>query len=386
MSIAFIDLQAQRQRIEDKINARVQSVIESGRYVMGPEVKQLEGELAAFSGARHAVACGNGTDALALPLMAWQLKPGDAVFCPSFTFCATGEVVPWFGATPVFVDIEPDTYNIDPDHLEAQIEKVLKAGKLTPRVIIGVCLFGQAANYPRLREIADKYGLKLIADSAQGFGTTINGKHPSDYADVVTTSFFPAKPLGCYGDGGAVVTNDATMASLLRSLHVHGQAVDIDLNGKTFDHDPKYLNMRVGMNSRLDTIQAAILLEKLEIFADEIKLRNQVAARYNQLLAPHVAAVPQVAEGIMSIWAQYTIEHDNRDGLREYLGTKGVPSAVYYPVPIHMNEAYKIYAPLAGPLPVTEAKAGKVIALPMHPYLDEATQDKIIEAVRGFNG
>jgi len=386
MGIAFIDLQAQRKRIEDKINSRVQSVIESGRYIMGPEVKQLESELAAFSGAKHAVGCGNGTDALALPLMAWGVKPGDAVFCPSFTFCATGEVVPWLGATPVFVDIEPDTYNIDPDHLEAQIEQTLKVGKLTPRVIIGVCLFGQAANYPRLREIAEKYDMKLIADSAQGFGTTINGKHPSDYADAVTTSFFPAKPLGCYGDGGAVVTNDATLASLMDSLRVHGKAVGLDLEGKSFDHDPKYLNMRVGMNSRLDTMQAAILLEKLAIFAEEIQLRNQVAARYNQLLAPHVAAVPQVAEGTISTWAQYTIEHDNRDGLREHLTAEGVPSAVYYPVPMHMNEAYKGYAPAAGSLPITEAKATRVISLPMHPYLDEATQDIVIEAVRGYNG
>lgn len=386
MSIAFIDLQAQRRRIEKEINSAVQKVIDGGAYIMGPEVKQFETALAAYSGAKHALGCANGTEAIVLPLMAWGLRPGDAVFCPSFTFCATGEVVPWMGATPVFVDVEPTTYNINPDHLVAQIERVLKEGKLKPRVIIGVCLFGQAANYPRLREIADQYGLKLIADSAQGFGTTINGKHPSDWADCVTTSFFPAKPLGCYGDGGAVITNDAALTEVMDSLRVHGKAVASDLNGKTFDHDPKYLNMRVGMNSRLDTIQAAILIEKLKIFADEIEKRNVVAKRYNDLLRPHVAAVPFVKEGYISSWAQYTIEHDNRDGLAAHLKACGVPTAVYYPVPMHMNEAYRRWGPSAGELAVTEKLSTRVISLPMHPYLDTATQDLIIDAVRSFNG
>ncbi|MFN7178281.1 DegT/DnrJ/EryC1/StrS family aminotransferase [Hyphomonas sp.] len=386
MAIAFIDLQAQRKRIEPQINAAVQKVIESGAYIMGPEVKQFETALAAFSGAKHALGCANGTDAIALPLMAWGVGEGDAVFCPSFTFCATGEVVPWVNATPVFVDIEPDTYNINPDHLVAQIERVLKEGKLKPRVIIGVCLFGQAANYPRLREIADTYGLKLIADSAQGFGTTINGRHPSDWADCVTTSFFPAKPLGCYGDGGGIVTNDSALAEIIDSLRVHGKAVASDLKGKTFEHDPKYLNIRVGMNSRLDTIQAAVLIEKLNIFADEIVLRNKVAARYNELLKPHVAAVPFVKPGVISTWAQYTIEHDNRDGLAAHLKAQDIPTAVYYPVPMHLNQAYREWAPKPGELAVTEAKAERVISLPMHPYLDTATQDRIVDAVRAFNG
>lgn len=386
MSIPFIDLQAQRARIEDKINARAKSVIESGMYVMGPEVREFEAELAQFAGAEYALSCGNGTDALALPLMAWDVKPGDAVFCPSFTFCATAEIVPWQGATPVFVDIDPRTYNIDPDHLEAQIKRVLEEGKLTPRVIIGVCLFGQAADYGRLRELADTYDMKLIADSAQGFGTTLHGQHPIKFADAVTTSFFPAKPLGCYGDGGAVLVNDNELYQLIDSLRVHGKAVDLDLKGNTLDDDPKYLNMRVGMNSRLDTIQAAILLEKLAIFAEEIELRNKIAARYNALLEPHVAAVPYVPEGTVSTWAQYTIEHDNRDGLRKHLVASGVPCAVYYPVPMHVNGAYKPYGDAYGPLPVTEDKAGKVISLPMHAYLDEATQDKVVQAVRAFNG
>ncbi len=381
MSIPFIDLQAQRARISDRIDAAVASVIASGRYVFGPEVAEFERQMAAFSSARVALSCANGTDALALALMAWGVRSGDAVFCPSFTFCATGEVVPWLGATPVFVDIEPDTYNIDPDALEAAIQATLKAGKLTPKAIIGVCLFGQAANYPRLRQIADTYGLKLIADSAQGFGTTINGRHPSDFADVVTTSFFPAKPLGCYGDGGAVLTNDEDLADLIDSLRVHGKAVKRDVAGATFEHDPKYLNMRIGMNSRLDTIQAAILLEKLAIFADEIERRNSIAARYNAALAPYVAQVPHVADGIVSTWAQYTIEHDDRDALAKKLQAHGVPSAVYYPVPLHMNVAYQPFAPFAGPLPVTEAKAARVISLPMHPYLTHETQDAIVAAV-----
>ncbi|MEO0784419.1 MAG: DegT/DnrJ/EryC1/StrS aminotransferase family protein [Pseudomonadota bacterium] len=382
----FIDLQAQRSRISDKIDAAIASVLEHGIYVMGPEVKTLEDQLANFSGAKHALGCANGTEAIALPLMAWDLRPGHAVFCPSFTFCATGEVVPWLGATPVFVDVLPDTYNIDPDHLEASIEAVVAEGKLQPKVIIGVCLFGQAANYPRLREIADKYGLKLIADSAQGFGTTIDGKHPSDWVDCTTTSFFPAKPLGCYGDGGAVITNDAELAERIDSLRVHGKATASDLEGADFGHDPKYLNMRIGMNSRLDTIQAAILIEKLAIFGDEIEKRNGVAARYNELLADHVSSTPHVTDGVVSTWAQYTLEHDNRDGLQAHLKSQGVPSAVYYPVPLHMNVAYARYPTGPGGLPVTEEKAKSVVSLPMHPYLEPEEQDKVIEAVRSFNG
>ncbi len=386
ISIPFIDLQAQRRQISEKIDAAVQKVMAHGAFIMGPEVGLFEKKLAAFSDAKHAVACASGTDAIALALMAWGVKQGDAVFCPSFTFCATGEVIPWFGASPVFVDIEPDTYNIDPDHLEHAIEGTLRDGKLTPKAIIGVCLFGQAANYPRLREIADKYDLKLIADSAQGFGATINGKHPSDFADAVTTSFFPAKPLGCYGDGGAVLTNDSGLAGLIDSLHVHGKAIASDLAGRTFGHDPKYYNMRIGMNSRLDTIQAAILLEKLEIFPNELAERNKIAAKYNAQLKDYVSSVPFIKTNYMSNWAQYTIEHENRDGLRSHLSSLDIPSAIYYPAPMHVNPAYGHFAPPPGTLKVTEEKAGQVISLPMHAYLDEETQDRIVDAVRGFNG
>jgi dTDP-4-amino-4,6-dideoxygalactose transaminase len=385
MSIAFIDLAAQQQRIRPQIDAAIARVLAHGAYVMGPEVRAFEDKLAAFAGTAHAVSCANGTEALALPLMAWEIGPGDAVFCPSFTFAATGEVIPWLGASPVFVDVLPDTYNIDPGKLEAAILAIKAEGKLVPRVVIAVDLFGQPADYPAIAEIAQRHGLKLIADSAQGFGCTLNGRHPGAWADAVTTSFFPAKPLGCYGDGGAILTNDAWLAERLDSLRVHGKATASDIAGKTFDHDPKYLNMRVGLNSRLDTIQAAILIEKLAIFEDEIAARGRVADRYAAGLAGAVLQTPSVIEGGVSTWAQYTIEHRDRDGLAAHLKAQGVPSAAYYPMPMHTQDCYAVY-PQPGGLPVSEAKADTVLALPMHPYLDEATQDQIIAAVRGFNG
>jgi UDP-2-acetamido-2-deoxy-ribo-hexuluronate aminotransferase len=381
--IAFIDLGAQRRRLGSKIDNAIMSVINSGTFIMGPEVKAFERQLASFGQAKFALSCANGTEAIVLPLMAWGIKPRDAVFCPSFTFAATAEVVPWLGATPVFVDIDPDTYNMDPAHLEATILQTIAEGKLVPKVIIAVDLFGQAANYPAIAEIARKYNLKLIADSAQGFGCTINGEHPIKWADVTTTSFFPAKPLGCYGDGGAVLTNDETLYDLMDSLRVHGKAVKSDLAGKNFEHDPKYLNVRIGMNSRLDTVQAAILIEKLAIFAEEIELRNQVAARYNDGLADLVC-VPKVIQGGLSTWAQYTIEVSDRDGLAAFAKLRGIPTAVYYPIPIHKQNVYSGYPKGPGGLPVSESKASKVISLPMHPYLDIATQEIVIETVRQY--
>jgi UDP-2-acetamido-2-deoxy-ribo-hexuluronate aminotransferase len=386
MSLPFIDLQAQRRRIADRINASVARVIESGAYIMGPEVAEFEKRMSAFSGARRTISCANGTDALVLPLLAWGVKEGDAVFCPSFTFAATAEIIPWTGASPVFVDILPDTYNMDPAHLEASIVAVKKAGKLKPAVVIAVDLFGQSADYPRIAEIARRHGLKLIADSAQGYGCTLNGRHPIAWADAVTTSFFPAKPLGCYGDGGAVQTDSDDLADLLDSLRVHGKATRADLEVNRFEHDPKYLNMRIGLNSRLDTLQAAILIEKLEIFADEIDRRMAIAARYNAGLRNHVLQVPALIEGGVSTWAQYTIEVENRDGLAAHLKRAGIPTAVYYPIPIHQQGVYSVYPTGPGGLPVTEAKARTVISLPMHPYLSEADQDRIISEVRSFNG
>lgn len=386
MSIAFIDLQAQRRRLGGKIEAAVMAAVESGAWVIGPPVRQFEEDLAAFGQAKHALGCANGTDALILPLMAWGLRTGDAVFVPSFTFTATAEVVPWLGCTPIFVDVDPKTYNMDPQKLEAAIEAVKVEGKLTPRVVIAVDLFGQPADYPAIRAICDRHDMKLISDSAQGFGCTLNEAHPLKWADVTTTSFFPAKPLGCYGDGGAVLTDDADLAEEMDSLRVHGKVVAKDMQGQTFDHDPKYLAMRIGMNSRLDTIQAAILIEKLKVFPEEIEWRNRIAARYNDQLAPHVAAVPHVIEGGVSVWAQYTIEHDDREGLIAHLKGEGVPTAVYYPVPMHMQPAYARFPQGAGGLPVTERLKDRVLSLPMHSDLDEATQDRIIAAVASYKG
>jgi dTDP-4-amino-4,6-dideoxygalactose transaminase len=386
MTMPFIDLAAQQRRIRDKIDAAIAKVLDSGAYVMGPQVREFEAKLADFGQAKLALSCANGTDAIALPLMAWGVGPGDAVFCPSFTFAATPEVAPWVGATPVFVDILPDTFNLDPAKLDAAIAGVKAEGKLTPKVVIAVDLFGQPADYPAIKAICDREGLKLIADSAQGFGCTLNGHHSLHWADVATTSFFPAKPLGGYGDGGAVLTNDQTLWDLMDSYRVHGKAVGPDLQGRTFDHDPKYLNTRIGMNSRLDTLQAAILIEKLAIFAEEIDLRQVVAQRYAEGLKGAVIATPTVIKGGVSVWAQYVIEHANRDGLAAHLKTHGIPTAVYYPVPMHAQAPYARFPRGAGGLPVTEAKARTVLALPMHPYLAEADQARIIEAIRGFGG
>jgi dTDP-4-amino-4,6-dideoxygalactose transaminase len=386
--IPFIDLQAQRKRLGQPLEDAILKVVRSGAYIMGPEIGEFERQLAAFGQAPYALSCGSGTEALVLPLMAWGIGPGDAVFCPSFTFAATAEAMPLVGASPVFVDIDPETYNLDPESLQAAIEAVKREGKLTPRAVIAVDLFGGPADYPAIARVCAMHDLKLISDSAQGFGCTLDGKHPIHWADVTTTSFFPAKPLGCYGDGGAVLCKDEKVHDLLVSLRVHGQAVKSDIEGKTFDHDPKYLNVRIGMNSRMDTIQAAILLEKMKIFEDEIAARNRVADRYAAGLSDLVKT-PTVQEGGVSVWAQYTIELPKergrgRDDLGPQLREQGVPTAVYYPIPIHKQGVYSVYPTAPGGLPVTEAKAGRVISLPMHPYLTEDHQDQIIAAIRAF--
>lgn len=382
----FIDIQAQRQRIAPQIDAAIARVLSTCGFIMGPEVTNFEKSLAAFAGAKHALACANGTDALMIPLRAWNIGPGDAVFVPSFTFVASAEVIPLVGASPVFVDVLPDTYNMDPVSLEAAIHDVKAQGKLTPRAIIAVDLFGQPADYVAISAIAKKHGLKLIADQAQGFGCTLNGRQPLDWADVATASFFPAKPLGCYGDGGAILTNDDSLAGLVDSIRIHGKASAEDMAARKYDNDPRYLNMRIGVNSRLDAIQAAILSEKLKIYPDELQKRDAVAKRYNKALAPHVRTVPKVIAGGFSNWAQYTIEHDNRDALAAHLKAQGVPTAIYYPIPIHMQDVYAAYPKAPGGLAVTEAIRNRVLSLPMHPYLSEADQDRVIEAVRGFNG
>ena len=373
IGVDFIDLKAQQKRIRSQIDAAIGKVLDHGAYILGPEVRQFEAELAAFGQAKLALSCANGTDAVVLPLMAWGVGPGDAVFCPAFTFAATAEVVPWTGATPVFVDILPDTYNLDPAHLEKAIAEVRAKGELKPRAVIAVDLFGQPADYPKIAEICRREGLKLLSDSAQGFGCTLDGQHPLHWADATATSFFPAKPLGCYGDGGAVLTNDQALWDVMDSLRVHGKGQD------------KYDNVRIGMNSRLDSIQAAVLIEKLKIFPEEIEMRNTVAARYNDRLAGKVT-VPAVIEGGVSVWAQYTIETEDPQGLAAHLKTKGVPTAAYYPKPLHQQTAYRAFPVATGSLPVSDRAGPRVLSLPMHPYLDEPTQDLIVDAVRGFNG
>lgn len=367
-SIPFIDLQAQRRRLGETLNQAVLATVASGQYILGPQVHEFEEKVGAFCGAKHVVGCANGTDALVLPLRAWGIGPGDAVFVPSFTFAATAEVAVLVGASPVFVDVLEDTFNMDPKSLEAAIAMVKKEGKLRPKVIIPVDLFGQPADYKAIEPIAAREGLKLLCDTAQGFGSRYHGRVTGSIGDAASTSFFPAKPLGCYGDGGAVFTDDATFADLLRSVQVHGQGVD------------KYENVRIGMNSRLDSIQATILIEKLKIFADEIELREKVARRYAAGLgASNRIRVPVVPEGCTSTWAQYTLQVPDRAKLQADLKAKGIPTAVYYSIPLARQKAYAQYP--SAPIPVTEKISHTVVSLPMHPYLDAATQDSIIAAV-----
>lgn len=369
----FIDLGAQRERIADRLKAAVDKVIAEGRYILGPEVGEFEKKLAAYVGVKHVVACANGTDALLLPLLASGIGPGDAVFVPSFTFAATAEVVALAHAEPVFVDIDADTYNIDIASLEAAIEMVKKEGRLKPKAIIPVDLFGLAADYAAIDKIAKREGLLVIEDAAQSIGGKADGKMCGAFGHVGSTSFYPAKPLGCYGDGGAMFTNDDALAEKLRSYAFHGK-------GET-----QYDNIVVGLNSRLDTIQAAILIEKLAILEDEMVARQKVYRRYNEGLKG-VAKVPEIAEGSRSAWAQYAIEVENRDGLKAHLQARNIPSVIYYVKPLHQQVAYRDYPRTPTGLPVSESLPTRILCLPMHPYLSEADQDLIIAAVREFAG
>ena len=366
----FIDLHAQQRRLKGEIDAGIASVLASGQYVMGPEVAEFEAALAAFAGAKYALGCANGTDAIMLPLMAWGIGPGDAVFCPSFTYCATAEVVALRGATPVFVDIDRETYNMSADSLRTAIAQVKAEGALVPRAVIIVDLFGQCANYPALAPVAREAGLHVISDAAQAFGTTLEGRHPLHWADVQTTSFFPAKPLGCYGDGGAVLSDDEALTHAMDSLRIHGKGMD------------KYDNVRIGTNSRLDTLQAAILLPKLGVFADEIARRGRIAERYSKGLRDHALRVPAVMEGVVSTWAQYTVEVPDPVAFADHLKSRGIPTARYYPIPVHAQTAYRAFPVAGNGLPNTVAAAGRVVSLPMHPYLEEADQDRILDAAR----
>ena len=369
--IPFIDVAAQRRRLGGAIDAAVARVLAHCQFILGPEVRELEAALARSCGARHAISCASGTDALLMVLMAKGIGPGDAVLCPAFTFCATAEVVALLGATPVFADADEATFNIDPESLERAIAKAKRLG-LKPRAIIPVDLFGLPADHDALAAIAAEENLFSLDDAAQSFGATYKGRPLGTFGLATATSFFPAKPLGCYGDGGAIFTDDDELAALIESLRVHGQS--------TTD---KYDNVRIGLTGRLDTIQAAVLIEKLKIFGDEIAARNRIAVRYNNALG-NVAAVPRVPDGYTSVWAQYTLRVDQgrRDELARALKAEGIPTAIYYSKPLHRQGAYERFPYADGGLPVSDRLAGEVISLPMHAYLDEPTQDRIIDAVQ----
>lgn len=364
----FIDLAAQYQHLKQRIDQRIQTVLDHGHYIMGPEVEELEQKLADYVGVKHCITCANGTDALQLAMMVLDVKAGDAVFCPTFTFFATAEVVAYAGATPVFVDSDERTFNICPNHLEQQIEKVIKEGKLKPKAIIAVDLFGLPANYPELEKIAAKYELKLIEDAAQGFGGEINGKRAGAFGDIATTSFFPAKPLGCYGDGGAVFTNNDEYAALFRSYRVHGKGKD------------KYDNVRIGINSRLDTLQAAVLLEKLADFPHELVKRNNLAALYNQQLKGDYQK-PSIPQGFSSSWAQYTLTCIDRDMLMARCKEHGVPTMIYYGTCMHQQTAFNELGYTDADFPIASRLAKQVCSIPMHPYMTEQNAENIIRSV-----
>jgi dTDP-4-amino-4,6-dideoxygalactose transaminase len=368
--IPFIDVAAQRRRLGRSVDEAIARVLGHCQFILGPEVPAFEAELAAFCGARHAVSCASGTDALVLALMAQGIGPGDAVICPSFTFTATAEVVALVGATPVFADVEEASFNLDPESLQRACAAAHEVG-LRPKAVIPVDLFGQPADYDRITPIAEAEKLFVLDDAAQAFGATYKNRRVGALAPATATSFFPAKPLGCYGDGGAVLTDDEELAHVMRSLRAHGEGCG------------KYDCVRIGLNGRLDTIQAAVLMEKLKIFPEEILARERIARRYSAGLAD-VATVPKLAQGSSSVWAQYTIRlaHGRRDGLAAALKIQGIPTAVHYPIPLHRQQPYQRFPIAAAGAPVSERLAGEVISLPMHAYLHEVTQDRIINAVR----
>ncbi|MDX2221223.1 MAG: DegT/DnrJ/EryC1/StrS aminotransferase family protein [Rhodospirillaceae bacterium] len=366
--IAFIDLAAQRRRIEPAVSAAIARVLAHGAFVMGPEVAELESRLAAHCGTRHAVSCSSGTDALLMPLMAWGIGSGDAVLVPSFTFTATAEVAVLAGATPVFVDVDADTFNITAESLARGIAAARAAG-LRPAVVIPVDLFGQPADYDALGDVAAAHGCRVLADAAQSYGASYKNRRAGALAEVTATSFYPSKPLGCYGDGGAVFTDDDALAARLRQIRVHGQGRD------------RNDNVCIGLTARLDTIQAAVLIEKLEIFDDECRARQDIAARYDALLAGAVIT-PRVAAHARSVWAQYTVRSPARDRIVAALAAEKIPTSVFYPKPIHVQPAYRQFPRAVGDLPVTERLARECVSLPMHPYLNAPDQERVAAAVR----
>jgi dTDP-4-amino-4,6-dideoxygalactose transaminase len=367
--IAFVDLARQQERLGRRLTDRMDAVLAHGAYIMGPEVAELEAELARFSGATHVISCSSGTDALLLLLMAWGIGPGDAVFVPTYTFSATAEVVALTGATPIFCDVDAATFNLDVATFEAAVDRVVAAGRLRPAAVIPVDLFGQPADHAAILPLAKRHGLRILSDAAQSFGATRDGHAVGTMGDATATSFFPAKPLGCYGDGGAVLTDDEELADIVRSLRVHGKGAH------------KYDAVRVGLTARLDTLQAAVLLAKLEVFPDELRARDAVASRYTELLGEYVVT-PTLAEGVRSSWAQYTIRTGQRDALAAGLSQRGIPTAIYYPTPVDRQPAYQaVAAEHSGPCPVARDLAGSVLSLPMHPYLTADEQQRIADAV-----
>lgn len=368
--IAFVDLKAQYARLKSDIDARIAAVLQHGRFILGPEVAEFEAALARFSGAAEAVTCSNGTDALLIALMAEEIGPGDAVFAPSFTFTATAEVVLLLGATPVFVDVDPRSFNLDPADLEQRIEAVRREGKLKPRAILAVDLFGLPADYGDMQTLADRHGMFLLADAAQSFGARLGGRRVGTLAPVTATSFFPAKPLGCYGDGGALLTDDPDRAARYRSIRAHGKGT------------AKYDVARVGLNARLDTLQAAILLAKLDVFEEELAAREALARRYDALLGGSGVTPPARYPDKESAWAQYSILLDDRDAVAASLKAQGVPTAVYYPRPMHLQPAYERFGDGPGSLPVSETLCARILSLPFHPYMNDATADRVCTTLK----
>ena len=371
----FRDLKRQYQYLKSDMDLKIQEVINQTNFIQGKQVADLEKQLAEYTGTKHCVTCANGTDALQLALMAWKIGEGDAVFVPDFTFFSSGEVVSGVNAVPVFVDIESDTYNIDCDALEILIQKVIQEGRLQPKVVVAVDLFGQPADYERLRKIAQKHHMYILEDAAQGFGGRIGERKACSFGDISTTSFFPAKPLGCYGDGGAVFTDNDEWATLLRSYRVHGKG------------SSKYDNVRIGMNSRLDTLQAAVLLTKLPVFIEkELDWMQGISARYTEQLKD-VVTTPFIKDGFYSSWAQYTIqvsEQAARDGLQVYLKEQGIPSAIYYQKPMHRQLAFKDNEYDDNDYPVANKLSKIVLSLPFHPYMKEEEIMLVANAVKEY--
>lgn len=383
----FIDLHTQQQRIGDKIEANIKTVLNHGQYIMGPEIKVLEGKLSAYVGAKHALGCASGTDALLVALMTLKAGPGDAIFTSPFTFIATAEVISLLGATPIFVDINERTFNIDPRQLDEAIQALRRSdprlyplprgmdlSSLKPKAIIPVDLFGLTADYNAIQAVSEKYGLAVIEDAAQSFGAEFKGKRACSFGNIACTSFFPAKPLGCYGDGGMCFTNDDGMAEIMDSIRVHGKG------------NHKYDNVRVGINGRLDTIQAAILVAKFDIFAEEIEVRQRAAARYSQGLGEQSKVIPpQIPAGYKSAWAQYSVlarDESHRSELQAKLKKAGIPTAIYYPKPLHLQTAFSYLGYRQGDFPVSEDCASRIFSLPMHPYLKADEQDGIIRLLQ----